>query len=379
MLKGKEMTDKGRTNWNKFSMFLLPALLMACSEPEQTTAEIPLRSVKVAVVDVSDNMTVRTFSGTVSSTQETSLSFRVSGTVTEKNVSVSDRVQRGDVLARLDPAPFELEVQRTVASLAEARSNARNASLSYERTKRLYEAGNSSREDLDNAKTAADSALAQTASTAKALELAELDLKYTQLVSEGSCAIALTDLQVGENVQQGQQVIVANCGDGLEVDLGIPERFISQIVRGTNVSVSFPALPEASYVGIVDDVGISATSAGTTFPVTIALPLEASEQVKAGLSAQVTFSLQASSRTLGSTSGFIIPTFAVGEDQSGRFVYVVDATDDGTGVVRRVDVTIGALQDNGLEVLSGLSAGQMVVTAGVSVLRDGLKVSLPND
>lgn len=379
ILKGKAMTDHGRTKLSRYALSLMPAFLVACSEPEQTTAELPLRSVKVAVVDASDNVTIRTFSGTVSSTQETSLSFRVTGTVIEKNVSVSDRVQRGDILARLDPAPFELEVQRTVASLAEARSNARNASSSYERTKRLFEAGNSSREDLDNAKTAADSALAQTASTAKALELAQLDLEYTQLVSEDSCAIALTELQVGENVQQGQQVIVANCGDGLEVDLGIPERFISQIVRGTNVGVSFPALPDASYVGTVDDVGISATSGGTTFPVTIALPIEASQQVKAGLSAQVTFSLQTSSQSGTGTAGFVIPPFAVAEDQSGRFVFVVEADDDGTGVVRRVDVTIGELQDSGLEVLSGLSVGQKVVTAGVSFLRDGLKVSLPND
>ncbi|MBO6504437.1 MAG: efflux RND transporter periplasmic adaptor subunit [Kordiimonadaceae bacterium] len=373
------MKDKGRTFPSKRLLCLLPALLVGCSEPEQTSSEIPLRSVKVAVVDASDNVTVRTFSGTVSSTQETSLSFRVSGTVIEKNVSVSDRVGRGDVLARLDPAPFELEVQRAIASVAEARSNARNASSSYDRTKRLYEAGNSSREDLDNAKTAADSALAQTASAAKALELAQLDLQYTRLVSEGSCAIALTDLQVGENVQQGQQVLVANCGDGLEVDLGIPERFISQIARGTNVSVSFPALPDASYVGMVDDVGISATSDGTTFPVTIALPEEASQQVKAGLSAQVTFSLQANSQARNGSASFVISPFAVGEDQSGRFVYVVEAADDGTGVVRRVEVTIGDLQDSGLEVLTGLSPGQLVVTAGVSVLRDGLEVSLPND
>lgn len=58
---------------------------------------------------------------------------------------------------------------------------------------------------------------------------------------------------------------------------------------------------------------------------------------------------------------------------------MVEAADDGTGVVRRVEVTIGDLQDSGLEVLTGLSPGQLVVTAGVSVLRDGLEVSLPND
>lgn len=230
------MKDKGRTFPSKRLLCLLPALLVGCSEPEQTSSEIPLRSVKVAVVDASDNVTVRTFSGTVSSTQETSLSFRVSGTVIEKNVSVSDRVGRGDVLARLDPAPFELEVQRAIASVAEARSNARNASSSYDRTKRLYEAGNSSREDLDNAKTAADSALAQTASAAKALELAQLDLQYTRLVSEGSCAIALTDLQVGENVQQGSRCLSPIAAMGWRLT-SVFQNGLSLKLRGAQMSV----------------------------------------------------------------------------------------------------------------------------------------------
>lgn len=354
---------------------LAAAAAAACNTSEEAAQATPLRSVKVATVEATGAARERIFSGTVSSTKETSLSFRVSGTVIEKNVSVSDRVKKGQRLARLDPAPFELEVQRATASLAQARSSATNARSSYERTKRLYEAGNSSRENLDNAKTNLDTAAAQAASTAKALELAQLDLKYTNLVSEDDCAIAATDLQVGENVQQGQQVMLANCGDGLEVDLGIPERFIALVKQDAQVAVTFPALPTIMITGIVDDVGISATSGGTTFPVTVALPRDTAKQIKAGLSAQVTFSFQLDS----GAKALIVPSFAVGEDQSGRFVFIVEPADDGTGVVRRAAVDVGDLDDAGIEILSGLEEGSLVVTAGVSALRDGLKVSLPNE
>ncbi|MEM7569043.1 MAG: efflux RND transporter periplasmic adaptor subunit [Pseudomonadota bacterium] len=349
-------------------------LLAGCEAEEEGTLAAPLRSVKVQKVEAAGAARSRVFSGTVSSAKETSLSFRVSGRVIEKNVSVSDAVKKGQTLARLDPAPFELEVQRAVAALAEARSSASNARSSYERTKRLYEAGNSSRENLDNARTALTTATAQSSSQAKALELAQLDLKYTNLVSDDTCGIAATDLQVGENVQQGQQVILANCGDRLEVDLGIPERFISLVKQDDSVGVTFPALPNLAVTGTIDDVGISATSGGTTFPVTIALPQEVGPQVKAGLSAQVTFLFQVEN----GAEALMVPSFAVGEDQSGRFVFVLEPGGDGTGIVRRRPVETGPLDDAGIEILSGIEDGSLVVTAGVSALRDGLKVSLPN-
>lgn len=350
----------------------------ACDGVQDAAQEPPLRNVKTARVQAIGELTNRIFSGTVSSTKETSLSFRVSGTVIAKNVSVADQVNSGDVLARLDPAPFELEVQRAVASLAEARSNAQNANSSYERTKRLYEAGNSSRETLDNARTSLKTAQAQQASMAKALELAQLDLRYTRLISEDRCGIAATDLQVGENVQQGQQVILANCGDRLEVDLGIPERFITQVQKGADVGVSFPALPAIALRGVVDDVGISATSGGTTFPVTVALPLTAGDAVKAGLSAQVTFGFRTSNRP-NEAAVLIVPALAVGEDQTGRYVYILDPAEAGTGVVRRTNIRAGALTDEGVEILSGLKENMLVVTAGVSVLRDGLTVRLSSE
>ncbi|MEM6833879.1 MAG: efflux RND transporter periplasmic adaptor subunit [Pseudomonadota bacterium] len=357
---------------------VLGATLWACESAEEAAQETPLRTVKVTRVKALGDVSNRTFSGTVSSTKETSLSFRVSGTVIEKAVAVADKVEKGNVLAKLDPAPYELEVQRSIASLQEARSTARNAKSSFERTKRLYEAGNSSREDLDDAKTELNSAAAQESASAKELELAQLDLEYTRLVSEDSCAIASTDLQVGENVQQGQEVMVANCGDGLEVDLGIPERFIGQVQKGASAMVAFPALPSVVLEGIVDDVGISATSGETTFPVTVNLPDTDREGVSAGLSAQVTFQFRSQTVGQDGAKALIVPSFSVGEDQSGRFVYIVEAADDGIGIVKRKAVNVGALTDEGVEILSGLEEGALIVTAGVSALRDGVKVRYPD-
>jgi len=78
----------------------------------------------------------------------------------------------------------------------------------------------------------------------------------------------------------------------------------------------------------------------------------------------------------GSSATVVVPTNAVGEDRDGRFVFVVEPTGDGRGVARRRAVTVGALVADGLEVTSGLSAGDYLVTAGVNQLSDGGNVRI---
>ena len=66
------------------------------------------------------------------------------------------------------------------------------------------------------------------------------------------------------------------------------------------------------------------------------------------------------------------------EDRFGRFVYVVEPTADekGLGLIHRKSVTVGELTSEGLEIFQGLSDGDLVVTAGVSRIQDGLKVKI---
>ena len=73
---------------------------------------------------------------------------------------------------------------------------------------------------------------------------------------------------------------------------------------------------------------------------------------------------------------FLVPATSVGEDSDGRFIYLVEKTDAGFGVARRKGVTVGQISDQGLEVLTGLQNGDLLVTAGVTRIRDGLRVKL---
>jgi multidrug efflux pump subunit AcrA (membrane-fusion protein) len=72
-----------------------------------------------------------------------------------------------------------------------------------------------------------------------------------------------------------------------------------------------------------------------------------------------------------------VPLTAVGEDRDGRFVFVITDEAEGEGTVKRAQVSVGAIEADRLQLLTGVSAGDKVVTAGVSRIQDGMRVRVP--
>ncbi len=346
--------------------------LTACADAEKTEMTAPLRQVRSILVGVSSDVFQRSFSGTLHSSNEISYSFKVHGTVEEIKVDVGQAVKKGDVIAIIDPSDYELEVQKAVANLNEANSEYRKAQADYARTKKLYEAGNSSRSDLDNARAAAETAAASTQSFKKSLQIAQQNVSYTKMKSQSDCKIASIPVSSGENISQGAKVITAECGDDLEVKLDVPESTILSIKKGMPVNVSFSALEGKVYKGIVNEVAVSSVEGGTTFPVTVVMDSSNLDGLKAGLSADVLFEISNGNKT--GKSAPIIPSFAISEDQSGQFVYLVKPTEGDRATVQKQAVKVGGVMSNGIEVIEGLEPGERIVTAGVSVLRDGMEV-----
>jgi len=351
---------------------VLIMMILGCTEEERKDLKAPLRHVRTMVLDSGTHMTETSFSGRLHAGKEASLSFKVAGSIQNIAVKVGDSVEKGAVIATLDPSSYALEAQKSKASLAEAQSQLWNARSEYERIKKLYIGGNESKSALDNARAASDSAQAAVQANRKAFEIARLNLSYTRLVAEGNCAIASVDAEAGENVTSGAQIFYTTCGRELEVKLDIPEKVISSIKKGMVVSVAFPAFENRSYEGMVNEVGVSPVGEGTTFPVTVMIIDKNIRDLKPGLSADVRFAI-AKAR-----EGLIVPSFAVGEDQDGRFVFVLNLTGEGRALVKRQPVGVGHVRQDGIEVTEGLNPGMHIVTGGVSVLREGMEV-LYND
>jgi RND family efflux transporter MFP subunit len=314
---------------------------------------------------------VRSFAGMAQSADEPRLSFRVPGTIIDLPVRVGDRVKQGQVIARIDPADYRLDVEAAEAALRQAQAEARNAAAAFRRTRDLYENGNASLTDYDSARTAAESSTAAVESSTKRLELARRQLGYTELSAPSAGAIAAVDVVVNENVRAGQSIVhLVSLGSDLEVAVTMPESLITGVRRRDAVQVTFDALPGESFEARVTEVGVAATGTATTFPVIARLEGQ-DPRLRAGMAAEVSFRF-----ATASASRVRLPPHVVGEDREGRFVWVVETSDGSRGTARRHAVTIGELTASGLEILDGVGDGDVVVTAGINSLTEGEPVRL---
>ena len=350
--------------------FALALLLPACREAPPP-AEPVIRPVRTVQVFSTGGARIRSFSGTAQAGQESRLSFRVGGTVDRVTVTVGDSVRAGQLIAELDADDYRLQVQEADASLEQAKAELRNAEANYSRVRALYENRNASRNDLDGARAAAESARARVRSIEKRLELSRSQLSYTRLVTVTDGAIADLRIEENENVQAGQTVVLLTAGALSEVKVAVPEILITRIREGDAVSVAFDSIPSKTFSARVEEVGVSTTGLSTTYPVTVLLD-EEETQIRPGMAAEVSFQFE----SRDSRDRFLLPSVAVGEDRDGRFVFVVDAGEEGIAFTRRRSVVPGALTEEGMEILEGLSDGDHVVIAGVSRIVDGQKVRL---
>jgi RND family efflux transporter MFP subunit len=356
----------------KLTLIAIAAILamVGCEDvPEEPEV---IRPVRYVMVEGSDAATQRTFSGVSKAGQESRLSFQVSGQVLEVPVNVGDTVKKGDTIARMDPTDYALQLQNAQASAAQSRAQERNAKATYERTRALYENHNASRQDLDADRTAYESGRAGLEAANQQIRLRQRQLGYTHLKAPQTGTIATVDIEVNENAQAGELVATLLAGDQIEVSVSVPASVIRSVKKGAEAKARFNSLEGKTFNGTVTEVGVASVGGATTFPVTVRLT-EGQDQVRAGMSADVTF-------VFASEKGgqkYALPISAVGEDREGRFVYMLEKTDDGLGTVHRTPVAVGEILSDGIEILDGVKPGDLVVTAGVSRIYDGLQVRVP--
>ena len=349
---------------------ILVAGLAHCSS-DAPSPEPEARPVRFEVVSSVDAGRRRSFSGTCQPAVEPKLSFKVDGTIARRPVNMGDRVKRGTLIAELDPSDFQLQLEEAAAALRRAEAESRNAEASFTRIRGLYENGNASRTDFDEARAAAESSQANVESIRKRADLARQQLSYTRLVAPVAGAVAEVSAEVNENVRAGQEVVRLAAEEGYEVVVTVPESLIGEIDDDQDVRVTFDALPGRTFGGTVTEVGVTTSTMGTTFPVKARL-VDEDPGVRPGMAAELEFRFA----SVGEAAHFRVPPHSVAEDRGGRFVFVVEPSDTGRAVVRRRQVEVGSLTPAGLEVLDGLQEGDHVVTAGISQLEDGDTVKL---
>lgn len=343
--------------------------VVACErEAPPDSAEV-VRPVRYEKVVSSGGGRSRQFSGNAHAGVESVLSFKVRGGLRSLDVNVGDHVDKGQIIASLDPVDYELQVQEARAALDQGAAQQRNAKASYDRVRTLYESSNASRSQLDSARAGSESASAAVSSIRKRLAMARNQLEYTRLKAPQAGAIAAVLVEKNENVQAGQPIVKLAGGGAIKVKIGVPEVLIANVNQGSSAKVTFPALEGRVLEAKVTEVGVAPTGAATTFGVTLELAGDTSS-VRSGMAAVAELAFN----NTDDRERFVVPTFAVREDRNGRFAFVLADVAGELGVVRRRTVEVGELRSGGLEVFSGLADGDLLITAGVTRIQDGMKV-----
>ncbi len=342
---------------------LFSLLIAGCNDVATPVKEV-IRPVKTAIVGESGFDRQWVFSGTVEDALESELSFRVHGKVISfPGDQIGRKFRAGQVIAKLDPADYELEVHQAEAQLEQVRANFTRAKADVSRIRQLYEREVISKSELDQADADYKSQEAQLNAWAKMLDIARKKLKYTVLKAPFDGWVSAVNINVHQNVQSGEGVIVFNAGRQMKMSISLPDTLIAQVTEGEKVDVVLDALPGQPAKGIVMEVGIGANES-SSYPVKVYLD-NSHHRMRSGMSGKVFFSGRN-----GGNHVFVPPSAIVGNPDGSNHVWVVE----NNSTVKIHQVKIGSLSPLGVQITEGIKTGAVVVIRGVHSLRDGMKV-----
>lgn len=346
------------------ALLVLP-LLNACSEAP-ANVEQPIRPVKTMVVGAINHGRMWTFAGTAEDALETDLSFRVGGKIVSfPGDQIGRKFAKGEVIAKLDPADYELELRQARANLEQVRANYIRAKADMERNSQLFERNVISRGELDQIEADFKSYEAQLSASSKQLEIAHKRLNYTTLHAPFDGWIGRVETKIHQNVSAGQAVASLNAGRQMKMYISVPDILIAKVNEGDKVEVRFDAVPGRVMEGKVMEVSVD-SSVGSTYPVKVYLD-NADKLIRSGMSGHVNFVNKGNDE-----ASYYLPTEAVvGESNGNRTIWIVNPENS---TVESRHVKIGNLTAMGVEILEGIEPGDIVVTRGVHHLKDGLKV-----
>ncbi len=277
-------------------------------------------------------------------------------------VKEGDNVRKGQVLLRLDDAIYRQGVVTAKQSMGATRAQLALAKNLYERQKNVWAQNIGTEVQVLQAKTQVE-ALENTLRTQQEnVRAAQEQLNTTTVVSNVNGVAEEVNIHVGETFtgapMQGIKIVNKS---NLKVVTDIPENYLARVNKGTPVIITVPDVSK-TYKSIISFVGqsISATSRGFTAEAKI--PSDAS--LKPNLTAMIRI------QDYKKSDALTVPVNTLQTDETGKFVYV--AIREGKNLVaRKRNVQIGELYNDELEIKTGLTAGDVIVTEGFQNLYDG--------
>lgn len=341
--------------------------LSACSEADPKASPKP-RSVRTHVVRLAESSEELSSIGEIRPNEETTLGFRLDGRLLSRGVDIGRVVKAGQLIAALDPRDSENQLRSAKADLAVARASEKLAESNLKRTRAIVQSGAMAQAQLEEAEANWQTAHAKRESADAQLKSARERLGFTHLYAPTDGVITAVSANVGQVVNAGQEVVKLASLGGKDAVFDIPTSTLVRRQDAPEIKVSLLAEPRIQVIGHVRDLNPQADPVTRTYRVRVALDNPPPTMV---LGATVMGTVHLAGAHLVS-----IQASALTRKENQPAVYVVDPASSRL-VLRPVQVA--HYLNERVWVSEGLSAGERVVTAGVSRLFPGLLVSIDRE
>lgn len=334
-------------------MGMIP-LLVACNQNElETNHRAAPVGTKVKIEKIVSSIPASNlkYSGTIEALVSTPLSFQTTGTVDKVYVQLGEKVSKGQIIASVDKTSMQSAYDAAVAQYEQAVD-------AHERLKTVYEKGS-----LPEIKwVEINSQLAQAESQMK---MYKENLDNCELRSPIEGIVGYRSLEAGMSALQMQAPIHIINIDQVLVKISVPENEVSSMIAGHPAKMKVAALGMKTFFGEIEQIGVVANQLSRTYDVKI-LANNSELSLRPGMVCDVEIELQAQKPVL------LVSMEAVsGQTDGNPYVYVINPTEQRA---HKRYVQLGGIINNKLEVLSGLSEGDVIVTYGKHKLSDNDKV-----
>ncbi len=331
----------------KFTLLIFVAALVGCGEELPSVPEPDSRPAKLLTINLSEHQSFREFPATSEAGDKAELTFRVPGQLQSISANAGKQVNKGDILATLNPDEYK-------QLLKQAEANFNLAEVQYLRYKKLSKDKVVSEQDFDRSLANYNSALSS-------LEQAKANVSYTMLRAPYNGTISIVNAQNYEFMNAQQGVMNIQTDRILKVVFQVPEYLLSRFSVGDVVTASmrFDTLLDKAFPLSFKEIDTEADPKTNSYKVTMVMERPEDVGILPGMSGVVHVEVLNGQETQIPAGGIIM-------DEGLPYVWKRKAN----GLVERQLVELN--EEN--QVVNGLQDGDQIVISGVSELSEGMKV-----
>lgn len=324
-------------------------LLYNCSGEPQPGGNESVINVETEIVRESDEVSRLEYVGMIEEKSSVALGFSVMGTIESINFSEGEIVRKGQLMGKLDQSSARSVLEAAEAALKQAQDG-------YDRLKSIYEKGSLPEIQMVDIETK----LHQAQST---YDLAEKNLKDCSLYAPSDGVVGKKMAEAGEYTIPGKTILTILDISTVKAKFSVPENEISKVSSDCESEITVTALGSRKFRGNKIEKGVMANSVSHTYPAHVFLS-NPGKALLPGMVCRIELIPRNSSKEI------VVPIVIVQTTPDGRkFVWT-----DSNGIAKRSFVTVGAVRGNGVEILTGLSAGDKVVTGGYQKISEDDKI-----